>query len=670
MNKQCLFALAILLLVACCCPQSLLAQTAPTRRSYKIKHQELLPNGSGNHAPVRVQITRVPAVPLAKDQHFHAMVHNNWNPDSTEAWSTGMELTIPAGQTSAEVELIFSCDSSNDCMLLVEQSKTHSRGVGDDLYHESIPIGQANRSRGWLLISSNTPKEPCAQTHTVSLSQAYNRMGMSRNSIGQFNEAFEGSKQIPGLKKIFGTKLTRVLNREDWHALQPSELPQTWVGLSSVGRILISNDEFKSLVQVPAYRKLLKQWVAAGGYLFIFNPGNSLKHADSVFPLLRGKEQTNSEQAKSTRRWSTLNRSNANYRSAPSKYWNTDLSKSSELTAKSIMASSTYLNGRVVVMVAPEKLPNLSESRFPYPDAIANKYANMNRNARYAAIPGVGKPPIALFGVFTALFLFLIGPVILVVVTLNNDRRFLFFLVPIFSFLTCSSILGYAIVADFNKQLGRTETISVLDSREGVAFTRASSAYYCGSQPPFYAYDTDTLIQTTTDRDSGYRIRQLPDENRLSSPRIQPRKIHEVFTAKPHQTQQRFRVTDSAKKPGTPEVTNLLGSRIQKAAFEFKGKLYLVKDVAHKQTALGIKTTPAECRKELRDTISLKRSGGGSAFFNSSGSRINSAASRISINRTVHREFFAIIDSNPATESLTEPFNYKLQLNVVHGKHN
>ena len=664
----------VILLATCCFAQALFAQNAPPKPKFKIDYQILLPNNNGSVAPIRVRITRVPAVPLTTNQYFHATIHNNWNTDNSEACSTAAELTIPAGKTSAEVELLFSAAQSNYSKLLIEQGRTHTRGSGNDLFHDQIESLQSSQySRSWLLISSNAPKEPCTQSQTVSLATQGNRLnGSGIVSPANFNEAFRGNKRVPGLKEIFGSDISSVLNRPNWHALQPNELPQTWVGLASIGRILISNDELKSIAQVPAYRKIIQQWVASGGYLYVFNSGNSLSHADSVFPTLLGKEQTTS-----TRRWQPLN-------SAKPNQWKNDLLSSSELSAKNKLASSSYGNGLVVVMVAPEKLSSLPELIVPYPNTISNQFLQRNRNPssisfarRNSPIPGVGKPPIALFGVFTALFLFLIGPVILVVVTLNNDRRFLFFLVPLFSFLTCSSILCYAMVVDFNKQLARTETITVLDSRTGVAFTQASSAYYCGNQPSYYSYDTDTLVQTTTDQDSGYRIRQLPEENQLSSPRIQPRKIHEVFTARPYPTQQRFRVTDSAKQPGTPEVTNLLGSRINRAAFEFKGKIYLVEDVAPKQTALGVEVSKAECRDKLDETISEQQTfagkmlaDGGPPFFSANSSRIDSAINKFRTRQSRTGQFVAIIDTNPAIEPLIEPFDYKLQLHVVHGKHN
>ena len=666
MNKAPLLVMVILL-ATCCFSQALFAQNARPKPKFKLDYQALLPNSNGSSAPIRVRITRVPAVPRTSDQHFHATIHSNWNADATDGWSTAAELIIPANKTSAEVELLFSAAQSSYSKLLIEQGRTHTRGSGNDLFHDQIESLQSSQyPRSWLLISSNAPKEPNTQSQTVSATQGNAFMNWSGTiSPPNFNKAFRGNKQVPGLKKIFGSDLSSVLNRPDWHALQPNELPQTWVGLVSIGRILISNDELKSISQVPAYRKIIQQWVASGGHLYVFNSDNSLSHADSVFPTLLGKEQTTS-----TRRWQPLN-------SAKTNRWKGEPLDANELSVKNTMASSPYGNGLVVVMVAPEKLSSSIESVVPNPSPIANHYVQRNRNERNSPIPGVGKPPIALFGVFTAIFLFLIGPVILVVVTLNNDRRFLFFLVPLFSFLTCSSILCYAMVVDFNKQLARTETITVLDSRTDVAFTQVASAYYCGNQPPYYSYDTDTLIQTSTDQDSGYRIRQLPEENRLTSPRIQPRKLHEVYTAKPYSTQQRFRVTESAKQPGTPEVTNLLGSRINRAAFEFKGKIYLVEDVAPKQTALGVEVSKADCHAKLHETISEQQTfagkmltDGGSPFFRANGTRINSAISKFRTRRPQTGQFVAIIDTNPAIEPLIEPFDYKLQLHVVHGKHN
>ena len=662
MNKTRLFVMA-LLLVACCFGQLLVAQApkATVKRGFKIEYSNLLPNAIYGEVPIRVRISRIPAVPIASDESFNAGVTDGWNFDSARSSMTTAEIVLPAGKTSAEVELLIE-RSDSYYSLVVEQAKEHTNSRGDDLLREQVDTYNYNRSSNaegtWLLLSSKAPKSTTYSKIYYPGRQPLGNRPITSTGPTSFYQIFEDGNEIPGLEKLFKEPLHEVLNRDNWHALQPAELPQTWAGLTSINYVLISNDEFKSLTQVPAYRKIIEQWVAAGGILIVFNKDNSLAHADSVFPALLGAER-----ATPARRWSPVG---SGKNGSPIHYsQKLNLKPASKLVAKNRAAVSPYLKGMVVVMVAPEKLPSwFLERHFRNPTSITNQSMKVNSFGRESAIPGVGKPPILLFGAFTGLFLFLIGPVILVIVTLNNNRRFLFFFVPLFSFLTCTGILGYAIIADFNKQLARTDTITVLDPRSGAAFSQASSAYYCGSQPPYYAYDTDTLIQTTIENRSGYRIRQLPEENRLSSPRIQPRKNHEVFTSKPYRTQQRFVVAASAEKPDVPEVTNLLGGRIDRAFFEYRGKTYIVRDLEPKQSTLGIEQPFGSCRKELQKVVSERQNRGGSQVFRAAASKVGSA-----VNQKATRNFVAIIDVNPAIDPLIEPFEYKLQLHVVHGKY-
>ena len=671
MNKVYL-VLSAILLVACCFAQPLVAQnpTTKVKRGYKIEFTRVLPQAMIGEVPVRVRITRVPAVPSASDESLTVTMdlNNGWGDTSQSEFSA--ELVLPAGKTSAEVELLVDLQDSYYSLIVERGSHTKSRG--NDLIHDQINLSRnmrqgRNNDASWLLISSKAPK-----THVDKLTRYPGAIPVNSNVFGvipsaPFAQSFRGDKAIPGLSKIFNDRLVNKLNRPNWHALRPAELPETWVGLSSINYVLISNDEFKSLTQVADYRKMIEQWVAAGGCLIVFNAENSLSHADSVFPSLLGPER-----AKKARMWAPVGTGNRGLSVHSSR--NLTPKPASELVAKDRAAISPYLNGLVTVTVSPEELPGWFANRhFQGGNTIVSESTRINGFGRESAIPGVGKPPIALFGVFTGVFLFLIGPVILMIVTLNNDRRFLFFLVPLFSFLTCTGILGYAIVADFNRQLARTDTITSLDSRSGLAYTKAYSAYYCGSQPAYYAYDTDTLVQTTIENESGYRILQLPDENRLSSPRIQPRKNHEVFTAKPYRTQQRFLVSKSAKDSNIPEVTNLLGGRIARAVFEYQGKAFIVRDLEPKQTGLGVELTLEQRRLELRKAVADQQIRGGSPLFRSGESSaygvVTSLTNADFKNKMKARDFVAVLDVNPAIDSLIEPFDYKLQLHVVHGKY-
>ena len=669
MNKACL-SFSALLIVACCFAQPLVAQnpTKSVRRGYKIEYTRIIPNGVSGFVPIRVRVTRTPAVPSTNDESLNVSVNinNDWDLSSNGSeFST--ELILQGGKTSAEVELLVELNQNGYDSLVVEKGSRHTNSRGNDLLYEQIAITMApTTDNNWLLISSKAPKSRSVSRTYFPGQPLANGNSYPGVATVIYNEHFSDDNEVPGLESIFGQPLAEILGGPDWHALQPADLPETWVGLSSVIHVLISNDEFKSLTQVPAYRKILEQWVAAGGYLIVFNPENSLAHAGSIFPSLLG-----SERSTQPRMWSPVSTKRNGGPIGLVQEYNPE--PASELVAKDRAAFAPYLNGMVVVMVPPERLPSWFGNRhFEGYHPITSQANRVGGLGRESAIPGVGKPPIALFGVFTGLFLFLIGPVILVIVTLNNDRRFLFFFVPLFSFLTCTGILGYAIVADFSKQLARTNTITTLDSRSGFAYSKAYSAYYCGSQPPYYAYDLDTLIQTTIEDKTGYRIRKLPEENRLSSPRIQPRKNHEVYTAKPYRTQQRFLVAKSAEKPSIPEVTNLLGGRIKRAYFEYEGKTYLVRDLDPKQTTLGIEMPPANCWEELKKVVNDQDTRGGSPLFRSGRTEINAAVHsmrNLGPNKLFTHYFVAIIDVNPAIAPLIEPFEYKLQLHVVHGNY-
>ena len=663
------FSLLALLLIALCSAQLAIAQTPTTtaKRGFTIEYSPTLPNITGGKAPLRVRITRTPPVPSANDQSFNIAAYNGWRFESIDSPSVSAGLILPAGKTSAEVELLLDLTNNSYQQLLVEQGSRHTSSPNNDLLRNEIDVWRQNwqRSLGknsWLLISSHAPNNNTASKTYYpgpSRSPRFANNSVTQFNTFRFNESFTGDNKIPGLKKIFQQSIVEMLNRQNWHALQPAELPETWVGLSGIDNVLISNDEFKSLTQVPAYQKLIERWVAAGGNLIVFNAKNSLSHADSVFPLLLGPER-----ATQPRRWTTASTNKKKLKSFRTK--NFASKPASKLTAKDQAAFSPYLNGSVWALVSPEKLSErFAKAHFDQNNPFGGSSKNSLHFGRNTVIPSVGNPPITLFGIITGFFLVLIGPVILLIVTLNNDRRFLFFFVPVFSFLTCTGILGYAVIADFNKQLGRTETITALDSRSELAFSKASSAYYCGNQPPYYVYDPITFVQSSSKSSSGFRIRQLPEEQRLSSPRIQPRTIHGVFTAKPYPTKQRFLVTRSKDTPNFPQVTNLLGSRINLAFFEYEEKMYLVRDLAAKQTAVGVESSLKNCREEFRAAITEQRTSSTSTFSQTANLEINSMT-----HQQTPRMFVATIDTNPAVDSITEPFDYKIQLHVVHGEYN
>lgn len=639
---------------------------------FKIDYGFEFPISGKGVAPIRVRMSRQPAIPLGYDQQFNVVISENWKTNGRSSKTVSSALIIPAGQTSAEVVLYVQCHNIYESRLLIENGQGNSDYGPDDLLRTDIsPRSNGARIRNsdssWLIVSSSAKNANPSYQITVSKSNArYQKFSVGASVIATDSNWAKNIAQTPGLKTIFGSSPID-LSRGDsnWHAVPPSDLPETWVGLSSIDYMLIESTELESLCESNAYRELLENWVGAGGSLVVFNSKKSLAHASRIFTALLGHNQfekpvqwtvQNERAFKSTSRMTVPTRS-SNRSRFPTKLTH-------ELSAKDLVATRSYLRGEVIAIVSPDSLgQKISVDSFPSKRQIGKSIFQIQESNQMSAVPGVGSPPITLFAIATGLFLFLIGPVILVVVSLNNDRRHYFYAVPITSFITCSCILSYAVIADFNKQWARTETVMTLDQKSGRAFIEATSAYYCGNQPSYYAFDYETMFATAFDGSNGYKIRQLEKETRLSGPKIQPRRTHEVYAAKPVSTEQRFVVSTPEGDAATPQVTNLLGGRIAIAGFEYQRKYYLVRNVEHQQTATAERLVQTECRTQIGKFIRKQRLAGGSPFFTD---RVNQ---NVAIQLDNAGEFAAVLETNPATAEIIQPFEIKLQTHIVHGRY-
>ena len=141
------FSLLALLLIALCSAQLAIAQTPTTtaKRGFKIEYSPILPNATGNKAPIRVRITRIPAVPSASDQSFNITTYNGWHFESIDSPSISTELVLPASKTAAETELLADISSNSYQQLLVEQGSRHTRSPNNDLLRNEIDVWRQNR---------------------------------------------------------------------------------------------------------------------------------------------------------------------------------------------------------------------------------------------------------------------------------------------------------------------------------------------------------------------------------------------------------------------------------------------------------------------------------------------------------------------------------------------
>lgn len=642
---------------------------------FKIEYGLDFPGAEKGVAPLRVRMSRQPAAPLGRDQRFNVLASEGWNLNRRSSKSVSSELIIPAGQTTAEVVLYVQLDSNNDFVLLIENGRGDNNYSPNDLLRTNVSTGSVRAGMGrittgdnsWLIVSSKVKNvRPLFQTTVSNANGGVVNFGTAQNISSVSQNWGQDLATAPGLKTIFGE--TPVELSQSWssfHATPPNNLPETWIGLSCIDYLMIEASEFESLCESSDYQELFENWVGAGGSLIVFNTKNSLAHASRIFPALLGDNNSNKPA-----RWNVFKKPNSeSINPIPIATTATNRSKittklTGELAATDLVAVATYLRGEVIAIASPESLPKrITINSFPTKRDIGKSIYRTPEFNHLSAVPGVGKPPITLFAIATGLFLFLIGPVVLLVVSLNNDRRYFFYAVPITSFITCSCILGYAVIADFNKQWARTETVMTLDQQSGRAFVEATSAYYCGNQPSYYAFDYKTLFATSVDSSNGFKIRQWENETRLSGSKIQPRRTHEVYSAKPIPTNQKFVVLPAKRDEGAPQVTNGLGGKIKIAGFEHQGEYFLVRDLDQNQTAVAQRISRAECQAEIGKTLRSQRPPGGSPFFTD---RINQ---NYAIQILRPNEFAAVLETNPAIAPIIQPFELKLQSHIVHGRY-
>ncbi len=642
---------------------------------FKIEYNFDFPGSNAGVAPIRVRISRQPAVPMGRDQRFNVLVGENWRSNQRSSKTVSSQLTIPAGQTTAEVVLYAQLGNDHNAMLLIENGRGDDNYSPTDLLHTRISnvnaraaVGRLNPiENSWLIVSGKVKNtRPLFQTTATNANKGIINFRKTNVSSIVPNWA-EDVAQAPGLKTIFGERPTVLIqSRAQWQAMPPSNLPETWVGLSPINYLLIEAAEFESLCESNGYRELFENWVGAGGNLVVFNTKKSLDHAGKIFPALLGPNKVDQPV-----QWRVPSASTKKSRkrtlvpTASTLQSKTTIKPTDELSAADRVASRAYLRGQVFAIVSPESLGRqVYIDSFPTKRQIGKTTYRVQEFNHLSAVPGVGKPPIILFAIATGLFLFLIGPVILVVVSLNNDRRYYFYAVPVTSFITCSCILGYAVIADFNKQWARTETVMTLDQRSGRAFAEATSAYYCGNQPSYYAFDYKTLFATSADTANGFKIRQLENEARLSGAKIQPRRTHEVYAAKPMATDQRFTVLPpKGDDANSPQVTNRLGGKIQIAGFEYQGQYFVVRNLSHEETATAQPIPRVQCQAEIGKTIRAQRPSGGSPFFT------DRANQTFAIQMQRPGEFAAVLETNPAVQQIVQPFELKLQSHIVHGRY-
>jgi hypothetical protein len=184
----------------------------------------------------------------------------------------------------------------------------------------------------------------------------------------------------------------------------------------------------------------------------------------------------------------------------------------------------------------------------------------------------VGVP---IWGFLTLMLLFsiVIGPVNLFVLTQRKRKLWLFWTVPLISFITCVVVLGYMVLSEGMQGKVRVETFTVLDENSRRASTIGWVAVYTpmlGGGGLHFSPNTEVTYQNEDTDSARYPYRRPRSgsaltidwtrDQHLASGWQTPR-VPSHFIVRKSETR-RERVTISAGKDGKPEAVNGLGRDI------------------------------------------------------------------------------------------------------------
>lgn len=716
---KCANAIVVPLLLLVFASQTSMAQTVPVgKQGYRVTVAKNWPMNPEGARPFRFEISRKPRKASLRDEVFTVTLESRaylGGRELTDRFSR--QVTIPAGAISVESEILVNSNSNymyGDMVLSIESGSGNGQFDASDLYQTSVqsnmnPNGYitsfvlhlGDEFKGGLLEDSSEFWRGMPSSQRYAYGYSYARAVAATPTFNANNTT-----------KVLGLEETVLIGTSNWLKSDFSCLPEDWRGLSSIEMIVIDIADLQKLCKEESRRVMLEKWVAAGGFLVVGNPRNDFTHVEQIFPTLLGNNRPASQwevfgidQALEKQRIQAQKAAEAKRLAqgfevdGPSdeEYEelfrvNTQepitLAEIEELSGDGAVLS-TYLSGAVAAV----KDVYDKENKFGY-ERLTMAFAQLrtfsitkpqlayaNEQATMSPIPDVGNPPVGLFGTLIFGFLLLIGPVIIFMIRrAKGKKQHLFFMVPLFSFLTCVAILGYSVITNLGTQWGRAETLTVVHPVSGLALTHTATAYYCGDQPDSYQYDSETLVGVELFGGDSSRFLFTDDAVRVAGSRISPRRVHIMTTEKVQPVSIGLRLTKTPNSEA-PTVVNQLGSRVQVAAVKFNDKFYMVSDIEDGASKVAEPFDQDEfciqSRKHLKSfnpTETIFGRSRSEVLFSSpsiqfSQDFIRGFNRRLESRLKHNGEYLAAVDNDLLTEDLIEPFNYKIKNHIIYGKY-
>jgi hypothetical protein len=396
----------------------------------------------------------------------------------------------------------------------------------------------------------------------------------------------------------------------------PADLPTRWIDYSGLDLVYVELDELEPFVeQNPAQWRAIRQWLSAGGNLWVAKVGTQWEHIGRLEKLLdlpasgRGNDPPGWEHPDPKDRHDELHglgRAYSNPAATPATPATPGNVKRKGQETVRFRTRAVGL-GQVMAFGHDDPLEDIQDSQswnWIYNTAGAERWSWYRRHGLSLhrenpdfwefLIPGVGLAPVTEFQVLITLFVLAIGPLNYFLLRRWGKLNLIMITVPVSALAITATLLLYALVADGLSVRVRARSFTQIDQRRGEAVCWSRLSYYAGLRPSQgLSFPTDTAV---------YPIEHEAHENRYGNSRerreidwrqtqdlgngwLNARTPTQLLTVSARPAKHRLVVAESNVSP--PVVENLLGTQIQRLVLiDSQGQLFEGEDLA-----AGDKTT-------------------------------------------------------------------------------
>ena len=506
------------------------------------------PTNETGRFPLNVTVTIAPKATAGQDLRFRVSLKRKGYGRRLEIIESE-ELLIPAGSGSGQIAIYPR--ATNGYYRERADLVIRELGSGELVTDSSLNfLSNDNDYPNMLVVNDQID---AASDNFV----CYRGFGVRRYSTGGNVQQVE--KTLPAVGALcemaganrYGSQydakssFSQVLSNSGWlGACKTSDLPENWIGLTSLDWITMSWQQLRDLAKASkTQRSNLRRWVAAGGRLLVYDLGKS-DQADQVLDLLHGKPEV---EVRSKPTWKAF-ASHKKRKSTPTDFGSFSLDAKDKIAAFEKRKGQKFLIrdwqlGKILVVPGTMSDWNvefwqtantqLDDSTLALPEADCNQeYLAWGHNeAGFFRIPGIGDPPVLVFQAFLGLFLLVAGPVMLVLLKRTGKMQLIFVIMPVLSLLVCVGLVLYAILVDGFERWGSVQSTTYLDQRSSVGVVATKSAYYSGAQARSYFCSDETLVILDASSVNREYVENFhADEVELAGGGIRSRSLHHVKT--------------------------------------------------------------------------------------------------------------------------------------------